>query len=80
MAGFLVKDTPAADLITAIRRIAAGERVVDPGLAVAALETPESPLSPRETEVLRRYPAGTDPKDIATELFLSYGTVRNYLA
>jgi two-component system response regulator DesR len=50
VAGFMVKNTPAVDLIAAIRRIAAGERVIDPNLAVAALETPKNPLTPRETE------------------------------
>jgi two-component system response regulator DesR len=80
VAGFLVKNTPAAELITAIRRVAAGERVIDPDLAVAALEIPPNPLTPRETEVLRRYAQGADPREIAAALYLSYGTVRNYLA
>jgi len=80
VAGFLVKDTPAADLIAAIRRVATGERVVDPSLAILALQAPASPLTPRESAVLKRYAAGQDPKQIAAELFLSYGTVRNYLA
>jgi two-component system response regulator DesR len=80
VAGFLIKDAPAATLIDAIRRIAAGERVIDTDLAVATVQTPENPLTRRETEVLQRYAAGADPKQIAAELFLSYGTVRNYLA
>jgi two-component system, NarL family, response regulator DesR len=80
VAGFLVKDTPAADLITAIRRVAAGERVVDPTLAILALQAQPCPLTPRESAVLKRYASGQDPKQIAAELFLSYGTVRNYLA
>jgi len=78
--GFLLKDTTAADLVTAIRRVGAGERVIDATMAVSALQQPRSPLSPRETDVLRHYAAGTDPRDIAATLFLSYGTVRNYLA
>jgi two-component system response regulator DesR len=78
--GFLLKDTTAADLVTAIRRVAAGERVIDATMAVSALQQPRSPLSPRETDVLRHYATGTDPRDIAAKLFLSYGTVRNYLA
>lgn len=78
--GFLLKDTSAADLVTAIRRVAVGERVIDATMAASALQQPGSPLSPRETDVLRHYAAGTDPRDIATTLFLSYGTVRNYLA
>jgi two-component system, NarL family, response regulator DesR len=78
--GFLLKDAPSDDLIDALRRVAAGERVIDPQVALAALETANSPLSPRETDVLKRFAAGAGPADIAAELFLSYGTVRNYLA
>lgn len=80
VAGFLPKDTPAGELVTAIRRVAAGERVFDSKLAVQALEGPANPLSEREAEVLRRFAAGTGPAEIAAELHLSYGTVRNYLA
>ena len=61
-------------------RVAAGERVIDPKLALAALEMKENPLSEREADVLRRFAAGVDLPEIAAELFLSYGTVRNYLA
>jgi len=78
--GFLPKETPAAELVDAVHRVAAGERVIDPVLAVAALETPGNPLSPRETEVLRRFAGGAGPAEIAAEMFLSSGTVRNYLA
>jgi two-component system response regulator DesR len=80
VAGFLVKDAPSDELIDAVRRVAAGERVIDPKLALAALEEPDNPLSSREAEVLRRSAAGAGPEEIAAELFLSYGTVRNYLA
>jgi two-component system response regulator DesR len=80
VAGFLPKDTPAAELVDAVRKVAAGERVIDPQLALKALEVPDSPLSPREAEVLRRFAAGAGPAEIAAALFLSYGTVRNYLA
>lgn len=78
--GFLAKDTPAADLVDAVRRVAAGERVIDPQLALRALEVPSSPLSPREADVLRRFAAGAGPAEIAAAVHLSYGTVRNYLA
>jgi two-component system response regulator DesR len=78
--GFLPKDTPAGELVNAIRRIAAGQKVVDAQLALAALEVPDTPLSPREAEILRRFSTGADPAEIAAQLFLSYGTVRNYLA
>jgi two-component system response regulator DesR len=80
VAGFLGKDAPSQDLIAAIRRVAAGERVIDPRLAIAALEVPGSPISPRETEILRLFSEGRDAADIAADLHLSYGTVRNYLA
>jgi two-component system response regulator DesR len=80
VAGFLGKDAPAHDLIAAVRRVAAGERVIDPRLAVAALEGPANPLSPREAEILKHYADGRDAADIAADLHLSYGTVRNYLA
>jgi two-component system response regulator DesR len=80
VAGFLAKDTSADALIAAIRSIAVGGRIVDPGLALAALEAEPSPLSDRETEVLRLHADGMDARDIAAQLFLSYGTVRNYLA
>ena len=78
--GFLLKDTPAADLIAAIRRVAAGEPVIDPTSAAAALQQRPTPLTPRETAVLQRYAAGAEPREIAAELFLSYGTARNYMA
>jgi two-component system response regulator DesR len=80
VAGFLPKDTPADELIDAVRRVAAGERAFDPQLALKALEVPDNPLSPREVEVLRRFAAGAGPAEIAAALYLSYGTVRNYLA
>jgi len=60
--------------------ISAAARLHDPKLALAALEMKESPLSERETDVLRRFAAGVDLPAIAAELFLSYGTVRNYMA
>jgi two-component system response regulator DesR len=78
--GFLPKETPAAKLVDAVHKVAAGERVIDPALAVAALEMPGNPLSPREAEVLRRFAGGAGPTEIAAEMSLSYGTVRNYLA
>jgi two-component system response regulator DesR len=74
------QDAPSDQLIDVLRRVAAGERVIDQKLALAALEMKENPLSEREAEVLRRFAAGVDLPEIAAELFLSYGTVRNYLA
>ncbi|MER7208048.1 response regulator transcription factor [Streptosporangium sp. NPDC020072] len=77
--GFMLKDAPPARLAEAIRRVASGETVVDPGLAAAAITGRPNPLSPREAEVLRRAGEGADLAEIAAELFLSKGTVRNYL-
>jgi len=79
-AGFLLKDTPADELVAAIRRVAAGGTAIDPDLAMVVLRAARSPLSPREAEVLRRHASGADPAEIAAAMYLSYGTVRNYLA
>lgn len=78
--GFLLKEAPAADLAVAIRRIIAGERVVDPELALAALSEGNNPLSSREREVLDASLDGASIADIATRLSLSEGTVRNHLS
>jgi two-component system response regulator DesR len=77
---FLVKDSPAAELAEAIRRVLAGERVIDPGLAAAALSAGPNPLSPRERDVLAASVDGASIGDIAGQLHLSEGTVRNYLS
>jgi two-component system, NarL family, response regulator DesR len=79
-AGFLVKDAPAERLANAIRRAAAGERVVDPELAAAALADGESPFTPREREVLEAGAGGSPISEVAERLHLSEGTVRNYLS
>ncbi|MCK2218697.1 response regulator transcription factor [Actinomadura sp. ATCC 31491] len=78
--GFIVKDAPAQTLTDGIRRIARGERVIDPELVAAALETGSSPLTARETEVLRVAASGVRTAQIATQLSLSQATVRNYLS
>jgi two-component system, NarL family, response regulator DesR len=78
--GFMLKDAPAHELALAIRRTMAGERVIDPGLAAAALSSGISPLSEREREVLVAGRNGASIADIAKVLFLSEGTVRNYLS
>jgi two-component system, NarL family, response regulator DesR len=80
VAGFLPKETPAADLVNAVRTIAAGGRVIDPQLALLALEVPDNPLSAREAEVLRRFGSGAESAEIAAAMYLTQGTVRNYLA
>jgi len=78
--GFVVKDTPAAQLADAVRRVHAGLRVVDPVLATESLFAGESPLTARETDVLRAARGGAAVAAIARALFLSEGTVRNHLS
>ncbi len=79
-AGFLLKDAPAAELAAAIRRVMNGERVIDPALAAAALSDRGSPLTDRERDVLAASADGSTIRDVAARLFLSEGTVRNYLS
>ena len=78
--GFIVKDTPARQLADAVRRVHEGLRVVDPGLAAQSLAQGDSPLTERETDVLRAARDGGTVADIAHELHLSEGTVRNHLS
>jgi len=78
--GFLVKDAPVEKLAAAIRRVLAGETVVDPALAAAALSSGPNPLTDREREVLGAAVDGSTIADIAARLFLSESTVRNYLS
>jgi two-component system, NarL family, response regulator DesR len=78
--GFIVKDAPAETLADGVRRVAAGERVIDPELIAAALETGTSPLTTREADVLRAAESGISTDEIALQLSLSSATVRNYLS
>jgi two-component system, NarL family, response regulator DesR len=78
--GFVVKDAPPERLADAIRRVADGERVVDPVLAAETLASGASPLSARERDVLVAARPGSTVAEIAAKLFLSEGTVRNYLS
>jgi two-component system, NarL family, response regulator DesR len=78
--GFIVKDTPARQLADAVRRVHEGLRVVDPGLAAQSLAQGDSPLTEREADVLRAARDGGTVADIARELHLSEGTVRNHLS
>ncbi len=78
--GFLLKDAPAAELAIALRRVMAGERVVDPELALSALSEGNNPLTPRERDVLTASLFGASMEEIATRLVLSEGTVRNHLS
>jgi two-component system response regulator DesR len=79
-AGFVVKDAPAEQLADAVRRVVRGERVVDPGLAAATLAGGASPLTGRERDVLVAARDGATVADISAKLFLTEGTVRNYLS
>jgi two-component system response regulator DesR len=78
--GFIVKDAPAATLADGIRKVAAGQRVIDSELIAAALETGASPLTERETDVLRAAQSGISTDEMAAQLALSPSTVRNYLS
>lgn len=78
--GFVVKHTPARELADAVRRVHQGLRVVDPALAAASLVEGESPLTERESDVLRAATDGGTVADIARVLHLSEGTVRNHLS
>lgn len=78
--GFVVKDTPAPQLADAVRRVHQGLRVVDPALATDSLVSGESPLTGRESDVLRAARDGASVAAIAGALFLSEGTVRNHLS
>jgi two-component system, NarL family, response regulator DesR len=78
--GFLVKDAPATELAVGIRRVVAGERVVDPALASAALSDGSNPLTDRERAVLAAAARGASIADMAASMYLSEGTVRNYLS
>jgi two-component system response regulator DesR len=78
--GFMVKDAPPDRLADAIRRVASGERVVDPVLAAESLAGGANPLTGRERDVLAAARGGATVADIASQLYLSEGTVRNYLS
>ncbi|WP_435209135.1 response regulator transcription factor [Micromonospora sp. bgisy143] len=78
--GFLVKDGPVQELAVAVRRVLAGERVIDPTLAAAALAAGPNPLTDRERQVLAAAVDGATVADVAAALHLSESTVRNYLS
>jgi two-component system, NarL family, response regulator DesR len=80
VSGFIVKDSPADKLAETIRQVRAGRRVIDPDLAAAALAGGACPLTPRERDVLTACQDGATIAEIAAALYLSEGTVRNYLS
>lgn len=77
--GFVLKNAPVDDLVDGIRRVAAGGRVLHPELAAAAVQSGDSPLTPRESDVLTLVADGCGVREAASALSLSEGTVRNYL-
>jgi two-component system response regulator DesR len=80
VSAFLVKDSPADRLAQTVRTVLAGGRVIDPDLAAAALAEGDNPLTPRECDVLAASADGSMISEIAAKLYLSEGTVRNYLS
>ena len=80
VSGFILKDSPADKLAETIRQVRDGKKVIDPELAAAALAEGASPLTPRERDVLAASQDGATIAEIAAALFLSEGTVRNYLS
>ncbi len=78
--GYLLKDRPASELAEAVRRVHAGLRSIDPDLAAEAWTADADPLSDRERQILQRAGDGRSSAEIAAELRLSEGTVRNYLS
>lgn len=78
--GYLLKDRPASELADAIRRVHRGLRVVDPDLAAEAWAADPDPLTDRERQILQRAGDGKSTAEVARELGLSEGTVRNYLS
>jgi two-component system response regulator DesR len=77
---YLKKDCHIEDLAEAVRRVAAGERFIEPAIAMSMLNGPASPLTPRERDVLRLAAEGMSAREIARALFLTAGTVRTYLS
>jgi two-component system response regulator DesR len=80
VSGFILKDSPADKLAQTIRQVRQGQKVIDPELAAAALTGGASPLTPRERDVLAASHDGATIAEIATAVYLSEGTVRNYLS
>lgn len=79
VSGYLLKDSPSEDLATSIRSIMAGRRIYAPELVDLAFEA-DNPLTEREKEVMELVAQGRSTKEIANELFITSGTVRNYIS
>jgi two-component system response regulator DesR len=80
VAGFVPKTTPAARLAEILRDVAAGRRYVDPDIAASALTEDDCPLTDRELDVLRASRTGASVAEIAAQVHLAPGTVRNYIS
>lgn len=80
VAAYLLKDSPSEELITAINQVMTGKTIYDPALVQSVLSADQNPLTKRETEILQVAASGMPTKEIAQRLFLSEGTVRNYLS
>lgn len=78
--GFLVRDSPAEFFTNAIRQLAAGKKVIDPGLTLSVMDYRATPLTARETQALRAAAQGSTTPEIAGRLSISEGTARNYLS
>ncbi len=78
--GYLLKDCPSTEMAEAVRRVARGERVIDPGLAAQSWSADAGPLTEREREVLRRAGEGESTAELARTFRLTEGTIRNYLS
>jgi two-component system response regulator DesR len=78
--GFVLKDGPVENLIRAIREVLGGRKVIDPALATAAIAAGPNPLTARERDVLAASADGSSVADVAARLYLSEGTVRNYIS
>lgn len=78
--GFVLKDGPVENLIRAIREVLDGRKVIDPVLATAAIAAGPNPLTARERDVLAASADGSSVADVAARLYLSEGTVRNYIS
>lgn len=78
--GFVVKDTPPEQLAEAVRRVHAGYRVIDPALAEESLLTPDCPLTDREKQICQLTLQGATTEEIASNLYITTGTVRNHIS
>lgn len=78
--GYMLKDSPSDELIRSLRSIAAGDTIYSPELVIHSFLTQKCPLTQRELEVLRSLKTGISTQQIAKTLFLSEGTVRNYIS